>query len=89
MIRDKTGIRKVFPIFWKECRICRKEFKLERGWKVVISGGTRPVEFFICQRCAPSFEEVRRFTERIRNSRPPGPPGPPPAPSPLMYRRKL
>lgn len=88
MIRDKIGIRKVFPISWKECCVCKKEFKLERGWKAVING-IRPIEFFICKRCASSSEEVRKHIEKIRNSRPLGPPGPLPAPSPLKYRRKL
>ena len=85
MIRDKIGIRRIFPIFWKECYICKKEFKLERGWKVTING-PRPLVYFICGRCKTSHDEVLDYIKR--RSRPPGSP-PPPAPSPLMYRRRL
>lgn len=48
---------------WNKCRLCDKEFRRERGWRLVgppISNG-RASTFFLCGDCAPTIEDAKRI----------------------------
>lgn len=59
----------VSPWFvWRECRVCKKEFRRERGWRMIgppICGG-RASEFYLCGECAATEKDAIR----IGNTRP-------------------
>ena len=48
---------------WRKCRMCNKEFRRERGWRLIgppIFNGVATV-FYLCGDCAPTNEDAERI----------------------------
>jgi len=73
MKRDKTQCDyDIYPIrpflHWRECRMCGKEFRREKGWKMIgppIYNGL-PSYSYLCAECAPTLGDAIR----LANTRP-------------------
>lgn len=55
-------IRKIKPLFWKECRFCEDKFKWENGYEILEY--TKNAHFwysYCCNECADSAEQLKSF----------------------------
>lgn len=76
MKRNKKSfpiIKKIRPIiFWYECKFCRREFKLETGFKIIdkkvcYSTGTNPfINTYCCNECAKNENEVKELISKSK-----------------------
>jgi formate-dependent nitrite reductase cytochrome c552 subunit len=79
--KKSPWIHSFYPVLcWYECIFCNKEFKRERGWKVVGQHSINGVYSIdhVCNNCAKSPDDVRRklkeredkFLEEIKKWKP-------------------
>lgn len=85
MKREKTTypvVREFKPLlFWYKCRFCNKEFRREKGFKIIDlkqcrSSNSSPIyESYSCKECAKNISEVKYLIdkEKIVFKRPPKP----------------
>lgn len=53
-------VRKIWPIFWKRCKVCGCDFKFEWGWKAMKLG---EIDEYVCLQCASSKQDVLKFCD--------------------------
>lgn len=60
-------IRKIKPLFWKECRFCGDSFRREEGYEILESTKNTAHLFYsyCCNECADSVEKVKKLVSPL------------------------
>jgi len=72
---EKPYIKKVSPVFWKECIKCKEQFKGHYGWKFMLTTINTDAllieevkdSYYICCDCAKTQEDAVLIRENLIN----------------------
>jgi hypothetical protein len=72
----KEFVTEQWPIFsWKQCCICKYEFRREHGWKCYYNPSRNPylinpgLDIYLCQSCAPTKFDAEYLFNRWADER--------------------
>lgn len=67
----ENGINRYYGlIVWRQCCICKDDFRRERGWSFIVgpycNGAGR--RYFLCKKCAPTKDAANFIALTLNNS---------------------
>jgi len=57
-------VKRIWPIFWKRCKVCDQDFRFEWGWRAMIYEDAQTELYeYVCIQCASTEQAVLKFCD--------------------------